>query len=154
MSQKVFKETQRFRQIWLWLLMLGLFGFLLWDQVYWFYSWIFSKNTIEKFPGGWIDIITTITALGLISLLFFSRLETFIDKSGIKVTFWPLRINRQFIKWDDIKEIYIRKYNALDDYGGWGVKHGQKGKAYNVSGNKGLQLNLNSGEKLLIGTQK
>ena len=42
----------------------------------------------------------------------------------------------------------------MDDYGGWGIKEGPKGKALIVKGNKGLQLFLKSGEKLLIGTQK
>ena len=99
MTNKVFKETQRFRQLWIWILIIGLFGLLLWDQIYWFYSWIFSENTTEKFPGGWIDILTLLTVLGLISLLLFSRLETHIDKSGIKVTFWPLRINKLKKQW-------------------------------------------------------
>ena len=124
MTHKVFKESQRINQVWLWILILGLFGFLLWDQIYWLYSWMISENTTEKFPIGWIDILTTLTVLGLISIFLFSRLETYIDKAGIKVIFWPLLGKQRFIKWDDIEEVFIRKYNALDDYGGWGVKHG------------------------------
>ena len=40
------------------------------------------------------------------------------------------------------------------DYGGWGIKYGLKGLAYNISGNFGIQLELKSGSKILIGTQK
>ena len=53
---------------------------------------------------------------------------------------------------------YIRKYDALTEYGGWGIKGGKfwkkdKGTAVNVSGDIGIQLELKSGKKLLIGTQ-
>ena len=84
MTLQVFKESQRFNQKWLWLLILGVFVFLLWDQLYWFYACLTSEPTLEKFPIGWIDFFTILTVLGLISLFLFSRLETHIDKNGIK----------------------------------------------------------------------
>jgi hypothetical protein len=51
---------------------------------------------------------------------------------------------------------YVRKYNAIAEYGGWGWRLGLfgKGTAYNISGNEGLQLEFINGKKLLIGTQK
>ena len=41
------------------------------------------------------------------------------------------------------------------EYGGWGVRYSLtgKGRAFNVSGNIGLQLEFINGEKVLIGTQ-
>ena len=41
-----------------------------------------------------------------------------------------------------------------DDYSGLGIRHGRKGKAYNVSGNRGVQLGLSNGKQLMIGTQR
>jgi hypothetical protein len=38
--------------------------------------------------------------------------------------------------------------------GGCGVRRGTKGKAFNVSGNLGVKLNLAGGKHLLIGSQK
>jgi hypothetical protein len=51
---------------------------------------------------------------------------------------------------------YIRKYNPIKDYGGWGIRWGsfRKGNAYNMSGNMGLQLVFKDGKKLLFGTQR
>jgi hypothetical protein len=49
---------------------------------------------------------------------------------------------------------YVRKYKPLAEFGGWGLRFGVSGKAYNISGNKGLQLELTNNKKLLIGTQK
>ena len=55
-----------------------------------------------------------------------------------------------------ISKVYVRKYSPLADYGGWGLRFSMsgQGKAYNVSGNVGLQLEFSNGKKLLIGTRK
>jgi hypothetical protein len=39
------------------------------------------------------------------------------------------------------------------EYGGWGIRYGRKGRAYNVSGNMGLDLTLKPSKSFLIGTQ-
>ncbi|NVL91956.1 MAG: hypothetical protein HWN71_02845 [Desulfobacterales bacterium] len=43
-------------------------------------------------------------------------------------------------------------YNPLKDYGGWGIRYGRGGRAYNVSGNRGVYLELSNGKSLLIGS--
>jgi hypothetical protein len=45
-------------------------------------------------------------------------------------------------------------YHPARDYGGWGVRAGRKGMAYNVSGNRGVELELSDGRHLLIGSQR
>ncbi|MBC8644094.1 hypothetical protein H9W95_08645 [Flavobacterium lindanitolerans] len=51
---------------------------------------------------------------------------------------------------------YVRQYAPIAEYGGWGLRYDfmGKGKALNVSGNKGLQLKFTDNKKLLIGTNK
>jgi hypothetical protein len=51
---------------------------------------------------------------------------------------------------------YIRQYSAIKEYGGWGLRIGLlgKGTAYNVSGDKGLQLEFTTNKKILIGTNR
>lgn len=61
--------------------------------------------------------------------------------------------------WEQIDSAYVRSYNPIGEYGGWGIRGGKlwsksKGKAINVSGDIGIQLELKNGDKLLIGTQK
>ncbi len=60
------------------------------------------------------------------------------------------------MKWEDISKAYIREYKPVAEYGGWGVRgfFSSSGRAYNVSGNVGLQVELKNGKKILIGTQK
>jgi hypothetical protein len=42
----------------------------------------------------------------------------------------------------------------LRDYGGWGIRKGRSGWAYNVSGDRGVRLTYTDGETLLIGSQR
>ena len=46
------------------------------------------------------------------------------------------------------------QYKPLAEYGGWGIKYGFKGKAYNVSGNKGVKIFLKNGLNIMFGSQK
>jgi hypothetical protein len=54
--------------------------------------------------------------------------------------------------WEDVEDYQVITYNPVRDYGGWGIKTGKKGRAYNVSGNWGLMLTLKNGKSVLIGT--
>jgi len=155
--QHIFKETQRFKQIWLWLLMSGLCITFIGRDAGFIYDWILSGRWSE--PGNnWIGIsikiLSIIVVVCMLCLLFFSRLRTIIDSSNVRVILSPLQRKEKVISWDEIDEAFIRKYRPMDDYGGWGIKHGRKGKAYNIGGTIGLQLFLKTGEKLLIGTQR
>ncbi|MBK8703741.1 MAG: hypothetical protein IPN33_08970 [Saprospiraceae bacterium] len=53
-------------------------------------------------------------------------------------------------------KVYVRQYKPIAEFGGWGLRYSMsgKGRALNVSGNMGLQLEFKDGKKLLIGTQK
>jgi hypothetical protein len=46
------------------------------------------------------------------------------------------------------------RYDPAAEYGGYGIRSGAKGLAYIASGNRGVQVELNDGRKLLIGSQR
>jgi hypothetical protein len=48
------------------------------------------------------------------------------------------------------------KYNPVVDDGGWGIRISllKKRKAFNISGNLGLRLNLSDGRTILLGTRR
>jgi len=48
----------------------------------------------------------------------------------------------------------VRRYNALSEFGGWGIRFGSNGTAFNMSGTMGLQLEFLNRKRLLIGTNK
>lgn len=139
-----FKETQRFTQWWLWLVLMGPWG-----------AMIYSLFT-DKPESGISYVVSGVIMCGLPILFWQMRLMTRITAEGIYVRFIPFHFKEQFYPWDSIESAQVRTYSPLKEYGGWGIKYGfnGQGKVYNVSGNEGLQLVFKSGEKLLIGTQK
>jgi hypothetical protein len=70
------------------------------------------------------------------------------------VRFFPLQFHSHKISYGDIKSYEIRSYSALKEYGGYGIRYGTKGKAYNVYGNRGIQIEFQDGKCLLIGSQR
>jgi hypothetical protein len=106
-------------------------------------------------------LFTGIIILALLNLFANIKMVTQLTEDGIYVRFHPFQPVFSKYEWKDIGEVYVREYNALLEYGGWGIrfglmgiKHGQGGKAYIISGNQGLQLVMKDGSRILIGTQK
>ena len=139
-----FKETQRFRQWWLWLILLGSWGAMV------FALFMDPPKTLGS------QLLVGILTISLPTFFGQMRLITRITTEGIYVRFIPFHFKEQFYSWDSIESAQVRTYNPLSEYGGWGIKYGfnGQGKVYNIVGDQGLQLVFKSGEKLLIGTQK
>ncbi|MGB0892386.1 MAG: hypothetical protein ACPGUU_08540 [Flavobacteriaceae bacterium] len=149
---KIFKEEQRFTQTWLIALLLisGIIPIILIIMEYVEEN---SKMTTNEFL---LIIGAVIVSL---SFIFFFKLNTRIDEKGIQYKFFPFHFSYRIIKWSEVKKVYVRKYDPIGDYGGWGLKGGalwnkKAGTAINVSGDIGIQLILKNGKKILIGTKK
>lgn len=100
-------------------------------------------------------LLAGVVIAGLVNLfLSKTRLITRICSDGIYVRFPPLQGSFSRFAWEDIDRIHIRTYSPLREYGGWGIRLGAMGTAYNVSGNVGVQLILKNGSRLLIGTNQ
>lgn len=138
-----FSEKQYFRQAWVWLLLLGVFGYLIFE--------LYQENAWNHLST-WLVILFFLLFFGW----FFSlHLQTKIDDKGIYASFSLLFYKYQKVfLWQDIQEVSIVKYNPILDCGGWGIKWYKNGLALNVSGNIGLEVVLHNQKKYLIGTQK
>ena len=147
---RIFKEEQRFTQpliiVILTMSFLVVFGL-----------------TIKEYmtEGSKMRLVELLTALGgylaFTLPIFFFKLITRIDEKGIHYRFFPFHRKPRSILWSEIQTAYVRKYDAISEYGGWGFKGGfrrKKGRAINTKGNIGIQLELKNSKKLLIGTQK
>ncbi len=145
-----FSETQKFRKIWLWLILLPVILCLRNGLVH----GCFDYDSLQPEIG--LVIVSVLIVIGVFLLIFFMKLETRIDKTGIYYKYVPLHREEVRIDWKNIEDAYIRKYKPLIEYGGWGIKLGVfgKGRAYNVAGNIGLQIVFKNGKHLLLGTQK
>jgi hypothetical protein len=55
-----------------------------------------------------------------------------------------------------VKRAYIREYRQFKEYGGFGIRYAGSsvGEAITMNGNIGLQLELTTGQKMLISTRK
>lgn len=91
---------------------------------------------------------------GIGVLIWVARLETEVRQDGLYIRYVPFhRLFRRF-KAEDLSEYHARTYRPVLEYGGWGIRCGWKGRAYNVSGNRGVQLVFRDGHRVLIGSSK
>ena len=147
---RIFKEEQRFTQTWLIVLMIATnIPVLI----------LISKTYLDQK----INLINFIIIISFILIasgsIFVFKLKTRIDDIGIHYQFFPFHFRMKTILWKNIKEVSTRKYDAVAEFGGWGLKGGRlwkkdNGIAINVKGDIGIQLILFDDKKILIGTQK
>ena len=152
-NEILFTESQKFKQWWLWMILLGINGLFLFGV----YKQVIGGQQFGDKPISNTGLLITTGLTLLLTFLFINfRLDTIIKKDGIYVRFFPFHINFKHYNWNSLTKSFVRQYSAISEYGGWGLRLGLfgKGAAYNVSGNKGLQLEFNNNKKLLIGTNK
>lgn len=144
---RVFTETQRFNQWWL-LLLLALVAGIVLKAVY------EETNGFKEAENPLFILFIIFAGLIPIGLLLGLQLQTRIDEKGISVKFHPLGFTQKYFSWKDIKDCYIREYHPIMEYGGWGLRVLGNKKAYNVSGNIGIQIVTVNNKKFLIGTRQ
>jgi len=94
--------------------------------------------------------------IGISVIFVLLKMETEVRPDGLYIRYFPFHIHFKKFPPDDILECHARQYKPIREYGGWGIRCGfaGKGKAYNVSGDKGVQLVFKNGKRLLIGSQR
>jgi hypothetical protein len=150
-EKRLFYERQRIKQWWIWIILsiapavflCALFLLVLFDIE-------FGNN-----PAGiyGLSIGLSLTSVFFIAFLFV-RMETIIDDQGISLKYRPFHRTYKFYAFEDVDKAFIREYNPVLEYGGWGLRGVHGDKVYNVSGKLGLQLVFKDRTKLLIGTQR
>jgi hypothetical protein len=142
MTALLFEEHQSFRQAWLWAIMLSLLaatGVL-----------VALAPAREGQMASWVGLAIMLAA---VLLLFSMRMTVQVDPKFIRIRFFPLW--KKTIALNDVSAFEARTYGPLLEYGGWGIRYGLgNGWAYNVRGNRGVQLELADGKRILIGSQR
>ena len=152
-SKILFSEEQKFKQWWLWVILLGINSIF----IFGIYQQIICGKPFGDKPTSNTGLLIVSGGMLLLTILFLNfKLQTIIKEDGIYVRFFPIHQAYRKYTWDKLIKIYVRKYNAITEYGGWGIRLGifGKGNALNVSGNNGLQLEIFKKTNLLIGTNK
>jgi hypothetical protein len=145
-----YSETQRFRNPIIFIILIALLGLGIWGII----QQIFMGTPFgtKPAPDALLIIFAMIPILFLLFFIFMKQ-KTLIGTEGIEIVISPFGNRR--IAWKSIEKAYIRTYKPLLEYGGWGIRYGfgKTGMAYSVGGgDKGLQLELKNGQKILIGT--
>jgi len=147
----LYHEEQHFRQWWLWTLVLAIAALGWWSfiqQV--LFGRPFGNNPAPDW-GVWL--LWLVIGLGL--PLLFRRLKLVLEvtRGEVVVRFSPLSV--RVIPFAEIGGLEVREYNAVMEYGGWGIKGWSRRKmAYNVSGNRGVELTLCDGRRIMLGSQR
>lgn len=154
----VYEEEQRFRQTWLWvllipvpLLLVSIFGYGLYQQIYLgkpFGTRPVSNEVLMALSAG-----AMILAVGLPWFFWNLKLRVRVYPGEVRITFLPF--TRRAIARSRIVHAEAATYKPLLEYGGWGMRLSLLGRglAYNVSGNRGVRLTLDDSSQLLIGSQ-
>jgi hypothetical protein len=144
----VFEEQQQFRQAWVWFAMGIALTLSLTPVVWQGLPWSGEWTPFVLYP--WLIGSSAIIAATV--LMYAATLRVMVDESSLWVSFLPLW--RRHIALAQIVHAEVRTYRPLLDTGGWGVHYSPTGAGwvFNVSGNRGVQVELTNGQKLLIGS--
>jgi hypothetical protein len=153
MEQKTpdrFREEQRFRQPWIWLLI----GFVVLLQWWGFYQQILLGQPRGSRPApDWLVVLFWLLfGIGLPLLFLYLKLVFTVTNESIDIHFRPL--TRRKIPIAEVTHVEARTYSPIWGYGGWGIRGFSSNRAYNVGGNRGVELVLKDGRKVMIGSQQ
>ncbi len=147
----LFSESQKFKQWWLWILLIAVNVFTFYEV----YEQVIIGHPFGDKPASNSELLISAgITLFIAILLFIVKLDLQIKRDGVYVRFFPLHLKFRYYAWSQLSKCYVRKYSAIREFGGWGLRIGLSGKAYNISGNEGLQLQFTNNKRLLIGTKK
>ena len=152
-NNTLFYEKQQLYLPWLWLILALVNGLFIYAIV---------QQTLTGIPFGDKPmptiglIIIEVIFLAITIMLITAKLHTKITATGILVKFSPFHYGYKYFQWKQISKCYVRNFSPIGDFGGWGIRYGimGKGKGYIVSGNVGLQLEMNGKKTLLISTKQ
>ena len=143
----IFTESQKFRQWWIWMIIIALLvipGIGIYMQI--FRGVQFGNNPMSN-----TGLLAYFAATVLFILFFLMmRLKTAISTQEIHLRFVPF-VNKHIL-WSEVEKAEVINYGFV---GGWGIRWWTSyGTVYNMKGSMGLSLELKSGKKMVIGTQK
>ncbi len=155
----IYSEIQRFRKLQFWAILI-----IVWTSVIGTFGSGVYRQLVQDIPFGNSPlndsgllvsfILVFVLVSALIVLFIRAKLITQIDKKFISYKFYPIHKSFRKIAWKNISKCELVTYQPKSQFGGWGIKEGKNGKAFNVFGNRGLQIVLRTGERILIGTTK
>lgn len=143
-----YKEIQKFRQPWL----LALFGLALGLPLLLlgFGPGGDGSPEIRTLFSSAVAVYAVVSA-AILGWFLSLKLETRVEANSVSLKFHMLWPKKTYLL-SEIAEAEVRTYRPIMEYGGWGVRFGRRGRAFNVSGNRGVELTLTNGKRVMIGS--
>jgi hypothetical protein len=142
----MFKEEQRAKQVWVFVLVY-LIAIGIWGS---FVTSIMGWVDLEPGPAA---ILLLVFGIGLPAFLHMARLTVELHPDHVLVIWHPLRTVRLYYR--DMAEVRSVTFRPIRDWGGWGVRWVPgKGMAYTMSLSGGVEIKLKSGKLVVVGSQK
>lgn len=147
----LYREDQHFRQWWLWVIVAGVAAAAWWGFIQ---QILIGRQFGDNPAPDWgVWLLWVVIGVGL--PLVFARVKLVLEvtQQEVLIRFSPL--STRVIRLDEIDRLEVRRYSAIREYGGWGIKGWSRSKtAYNVSGDRGVDLTLRDGRRVLLGSQR
>jgi len=145
MKDREFKETQRFRD---WGVML-LLGLLVLGLIYRGYHNLIDPGSVAASTYFLFAVLLSIVLVYYLSLRLFLK----VDEKGIKYQFYPWHSSKHRIKWEEVEDCEVIKTSPDAAMSGWTVNF-EPEKRFSVTGRRsGLKLELKNGEHIFLGTR-
>lgn len=147
----LYRDVQTRKPLWAWALILALAG-LAWAG---FIEQIVRGNPVGTNPAPdlVIWILTGVAGVLLPAFIFALRLVIEVHPGDLVLRYMPLWSRR--IALADIRSVKARRYRPIAEYWGWGIRYMPgRGWVWSVSGDLGVQLQLDGAHPLLIGTDR
>jgi hypothetical protein len=139
----LFREEQKFRKTWVWLIVILSFMLAIGGLIVMGY-------TDPKEARLAIALVLPVEIL-VIAIFYYTRLETKVSSEGVAYRWKPFMRKFRTIHAAEIQSAELMKAPTLHYGYKWSLKHGT---IHNVSGEKGIRFNLNSHKKVFISSQK
>ena len=147
----IFREEQKMATVWWLTLIIAAITGLMW---YGFIQQIILGRPFGTNPGpDWsMWLLWVVFGIGFPIVWAMIRLIVEVRDDYLLIRYYPFTTRK--VSFVDIKRAEARTYSPLREYGGWGVRGWGKKMAYNVSGNKGVEVELQDGQTIMIGSQR
>ena len=149
-----FQEKQKLKLWWLYVL-LGIEAIVILSIIFLAKGGMSLQDLKDVY---FLPILSILLPFIIVYFVTQNELKLTINQTGVTYRYWPFTKQRTII-WDEISKLYLRKYDAFSEYGGWGLRYKLwfkfNDKAF-IFNDKilGMQIELNDNKKLLFSTDK
>jgi hypothetical protein len=159
-SATLFEETQRFRQDWLWaLLILGTLPAFVLVVV------VLVEDAGGLTPGLYPTLAGVVLLMwGPLLGFYKAALVTEVRADGLYLKLFPVHLSVRHVPCESITAVKRESFSPLGEYGGVGVRHNptfyrwgisfDEPKAYIASGGEGVRIDRADARPLVLGTQR